>query len=91
MPTFGEAVIAILVEIIRSTVGTAIVIAKNIALLFQIIIVNARSAPPLVLFMAAAIFFLVLFALFKFLKAEAKTLVIALIIFAILALLVVLI
>ena len=90
MPTFGEAVIAILVEIIRSVVVTAMVIVKNVALLFQILIINAKSAPPLALFIAAAILLLVLFALFKFLKAEAKTLIIALIIFAVLALLVVL-
>lgn len=91
MPTFGEAIIAMLVEIIRSTVLTAAVIVKNIALLYQILIINAKSASPLALLIAAGMLFLVLFAIFKFLKAEAKTLIIALIIFAALALLVVLI
>jgi len=90
MPTFGEAIVAILVEIIRSTIGTAVVIVKNIALLFQIIAINIGRISPLAIFVAAGLLFLVLFALFKFFKAEAKTLVIALIAFAALALLVIL-
>jgi len=89
MATFGEAVIAILVEIIRSTVTTAMVIIRNVALLFQILIVNAKSASPLVLIIAGSLLFLVVFGLFKFLKAEFKTLIIALIIFGALFLLVV--
>ncbi len=90
MPAFGEAILAIIVEIIRSTIGTGIVITKNIVLLFQILAINVGRASPLVILIAAAVLFLVLFALFKFFKAETKTLIIALIIFSALVLLAVL-
>lgn len=90
MATFGEAIIAILVEIIRSTATTAMVIIRNVALLFQILIVNAKTASPLALLVAGGLLFLVVFGIFKFLKAEARTLIIALIVFMALALLVVL-
>ncbi len=73
---------SIVAEIIRSTVGTALVIGKNVVLLFQIIAYNAGSASPLALAAASAIFAVILFALLKFFRSEAKILLIAVVILA---------
>ncbi len=82
MPTMGDAITAILAEIIRSTVGTALVIGKNLILMFQILSANAGSASPLALAAASLIFAIAVFALLKFFRDEAKVLLVAIIIMA---------
>ena len=91
MATFGEIIVGMLYTIISSIVNTTIAVIGGIIELFRILNANLGSLSPLAIFIAALILGLIIYALFRIFKGQAKIFIFAVAILVILTLITLLI
>ncbi len=87
MATFGEIIVGMIYAIISSIVNTTIAVLGGLFELFRILNANLGSLSPLAIFIAVLILGLIIYALFRIFKGQAKIFIFAVAILVILTLL----
>jgi len=86
MPTFGEIIVNMIYTIISSIVNTALAVLRGLYQLFNMVYVNLGNLSPLAIAIALIVLGLIVFALFKIFKGQAKILILAITILIIITL-----